>query len=617
MRVIIHDPDYQDVTRHDSETSKKWLEFNDCVEVISVELPSSICLNSPLTLDSEVIQKLEYIESQVKERNLFAAGWISYEASSAFDASLVTSATLFPLLKFGLFSKSTPYESLEQIKGFDDDGVISSMHSDVLEWDLNTSYEQYKSAIDEIKQQIRAGNTYQVNYTLRQYADLNLSPEFLFKTFAKNALYGAFIDDGQHAICSASPELFFRKRHDCISAKPMKGTDKRGLSSAQDNRIRDDLKSSEKNRAENLMIVDMIRNDLSKVAEKGTVKVPALFDVERYPTVWQMTSTVEATTSASLVEIFKSLFPCASITGAPKSSTMKIIHQLEKTPRKVYCGAIGYIAKNIYGTCDAMFNVPIRTALIDLKYDQAEYGVGGGIIWESEAKSEYDECLIKSQILKTGHQNSFEIFETLLWEYDGQAENSAYFLLDYHLQRMSNSSQYFQYPFDENSLREKLQKKEEEFSQLKLNQRVRVVLFANGDVDIQNTALPIEQDVDVKNVKIIENSVTSDCLWLYHKTTNRDVYDDVKKQYSDFFDVILVNEHGCLTESTIANVIYKLDNVWYTPPVSDGLLSGTLRQQQLDSGELFERSLHISDLDRVDDLALINSVRRKISISVY
>ena len=255
--------------------------------------------------------------------------------------------------------------------------------------------------------------------------------------------YAACINLDHHIICSASPELFFKLDDETITSRPMKGTVKRGRTTQEDKEQMDWLRHSVKNRAENVMIVDMLRNDLGRIAEIGSVHVPELFTIEKYPTLFQMTSTVQARTKASLTEIFSALFPCASITGAPKVSTMTIISELETTPRKIYTGSIGYISPNR----KAQFNVAIRTALIDRENKIAEYGVGGGIVWDSTSADEYSEALLKARVLmERSHSTGFSLFETMLWT------RMMVTLLEKHIARMADSAEYFDFPFSTNKL---------------------------------------------------------------------------------------------------------------------------------------------------------------------
>jgi len=385
-----------------------WLVFTDPVDVLRTRNPE------------EVLAILAETERRVNEENLFAAGFLCYEAASGFDSAYVTrESNHLPLICFGLFSNVRRCEALNRHNG-------ESKNSS--SWQMASSRSSYIEKLLAIKRQIELGNTYQVNYTVRQFARNITEPWELFLRTAADAPYAAYVECEDHAIVSASPELFFRLNDRQLISKPMKGTAMRGLTSAGDLAMRQELYESRKNRAENVMITDMVRNDMGRIANPGSVQAPTLFEIEKYPTVWQMTSTVLAETDAAVSEIFQALFPCASITGAPKISSMKLIAELEDTPRGIYTGAIGYMGPNR----QAQFSVAIRTALIDEKTHAAVYGVGGGIVWDSDPDEEYRECLTKAKILNsTNSAEDFELLETLLL-----VPESGFFLLDEHLERM-------------------------------------------------------------------------------------------------------------------------------------------------------------------------------------
>ena len=347
--------------------SGRWLQFSHPREIVSA---ASL---------GDVMPALRRVEDAVARRGLYAAGFISYEAAPAFDMALtVRDCGGFPLLWFGLY---------DGVREVDLPVPAAGLELGKTNWQASVGYAEFEAKVKCIKDLIRRGDTYQVNYTYRLGAVMDLNPWdfFLQLVAAQEAPYGAFVDTGEWVIGSASPELFFQLDGDHIVCRPMKGTAARGLTQAQDQAQAEALRASEKEQAENVMIVDMVRHDLGRVAETGSVTVPHLFAVEKYPTVWQMTSTIEAMTSASLSDIFHALFPPASITGAPKVKTMEIIAQLEPSPRRIYTGAIGFIAPGRR----AQFNVAIRTLLVDRKTGQAEYSVGGGITWGSQPEAEW------------------------------------------------------------------------------------------------------------------------------------------------------------------------------------------------------------------------------------
>ena len=366
------------------------------------ERPLEVVVASEL---DDVLPALERIESECGRHHRYAAGFVSYEAAPAFDKSLTTQhPDGFPLLWFGIYETAVE-RTLEELRS--EEGAVSDER-----WQPSISAEQYARVFSELQELIRAGDTYQVNYTYRIRTHLQSSPFALFLRLAgtQTPPFGAYIHTGEWAICSASPELFFHRTGDRIESRPMKGTAARGLWFEQDIENAKRLLESDKERSENVMIVDMVRNDLGRVARQGSVRVTNLFDVERYPAVLQLTSTVAAETDASLVDVMRALFPAASITGAPKARTMEIIAGVECSPRRIYTGTIGFVEPG----GRSQFNVSIRTVLVNVATGDAEYGVGGGIVSDSNLDEEWNESQIKSRALAAGPP-SFDLLETLLW----------------------------------------------------------------------------------------------------------------------------------------------------------------------------------------------------------
>lgn len=551
----------------------EWLRFSEPVEVLTARTPD------------EVLRCLERIETS----GLWAAGFISYEAAEAFDSALKAHAPGgLPLLQFGLF------KNVEQAS------LPAHVQADyqLSEWTPSVPRGEYTEAIAKIKNHIAEGDTYQVNYTFRLNADFSGLPFAFFcdLTDAQQGGFGAFIETDEFAICSASPELFFELQDGVITSRPMKGTKSRALTTKADRAAAETLKSSVKDRAENIMIVDMIRNDIGRIAVPGRVETVSRFDIEKYPTVWQMTSTVRGELAqrhkgTKIAEVMKALFPCASITGAPKAKTMEIIRNLEKSPRGVYTGAIGFIAPD--GT--AQFNVAIRTAVIQA--GKAEYGIGGGIVWDSNPEQEYQEALSKAAIL-TKKLPPFQLLETMLYE------NGEIFLLERHLKRLAESAEYFGFHLDVCAVRECLCA-----LSFKMPMRIRLLLDKDGKFEIQK--FEMKRDVNVEPVLAVANApADSDDVFLYHKTTNRAVYEKAKADFPEADDVLLFNERGEVTESAIANVVIELDGRKVTPPVSCGLLAGTFRDELLERGEIEEGVVTLDDLKRASAVWLVNSVRK-------
>ena len=517
---------------------------------------------------------------------------LSYESAPAFDPAIKTHPpTDFPLMWFGIYDK--PQET-----------VIPSAPAApaLINWQPSISQQTYRSHIEKIKTLIRDGYTYQINYSFRLNADLHTDPYDLFTQIinAQKANYGAFVKLADWIICCASPESFFETQGQRLISRPMKGTTPRALSFLDDVQCASDLRRSEKNQAENVMIVDMVRNDMSRIAQTGSVRVDSLFDIEKYPTLWQMTSTVSCITPASITDTLKAMFPAASITGAPKVRTTELITELEDYPRNIYTGSIGFIAPG-----RTQFNVAIRTVLLDRKTNIAEYGVGGGIVWDSVDHTEFDECYTKAKVLTHIHP-PFDLLETMLWN-----PTDGYFLLDRHLQRLANSAAYFAYPFDIGALQNQLLKLSGRFESA---QKIRVLLSQNGHITVENANFA--QPVTPPRICLAKTPVDSTDLFLYHKTTNRSTYQQKLGECPGFDDVVLYNEKGEVTESTIANVLIEKNNELLTPPLSCGLLVGTYREFLLEQKKIKESPITINDTYNSNGFFLINSVRKMYPVTL-
>jgi len=560
-------------------SASRWLSFRNPYKIIEA------------AKIEDVVPALDYIEDQLAEGGRYAAGFISYEASGAFDPALCTKQPgNFPLLWFGLYPP--PVET----KLPDPDFQSYSMGDRI----PTVTRDEYNQAISRIKHHIHSGDTYQVNYTFQLKLPFSGDPWNLFLAMvrAQSPGYAAWIDAGRYAICSASPELFFRLEGDRLICKPMKGTVKRGRTLGEDKDLSVWLQKSEKNRAENLMIVDMIRNDLGRIAVPGSVQVEKLFEVERHPTLWQMTSTVHADSRKSLSEILSALFPCASITGAPKIRTARIIADLEKAPRNLYTGCIGFLGPD----SSAQFNVAIRTAVVDRHAGTAEYGTGGGIVWDSVSGDEYTEAILKSRVLSE-QRPDFSLLETLLW-----TPEEGYFLKDYHLRRLSDSASYFGYKIAIDNIDKALGEKASAFRMEPY--RVRLTADRDGTVNLDSSPLGIGGFADRVRVGLARDPVNSRDIFLYHKTTCRNVYDEALRLRPECEDILLWNEKSELTESSIANIVLEIDGKLVTPPVASGLLAGVFREWLIDKGTILERVLSVHDLKRASTIYLVNSVRK-------
>jgi len=571
--VVIHDAAQQ-----------CWLHFRNPRRIISAHRVE------------EVLPALNAIEKTVNKDGLYAAGFIAYEAAPAFDPALVVNRNgSFPLIWFGIYSQPEQIRFPAARKCCSDQSLGQS-----LTWIPSLTRDAYQDAIAKIKKNIEEGDTYQVNFTYRLTSPFIGDPweYFIELVKAQNTRYGAFVNTEEWSICSVSPELFFHLDGNKLSSRPMKGTVSRGMTLRYDIKQAQWLHHSEKNRAENIMIVDMVRNDMGRIARTGSVQVSSLYDIEKYPTLWQMTSTVTAETKAGLSEILKALFPPASITGAPKPRTMQIIAELETSPRRIYTGSIGFISPDR----KAQFNVAIRTILVDKIKGQAEYGVGGGIVWDSTETIEFEECQTKAKIL-TERSPDFSLLETILW-----TPENGYYLLQQHLARLKDSAIYFSFSADIDAIRDKLFSLARAFPHTA--HKVRLLVAKNGHITCKPEVLRHSTAAHIQRVCLAQSPIDSSNLFLYHKTTNRRVYDQALAACPGYDDVILWNEKGEVTESCIANIVVELDGELYTPPVQSGLLAGTFRAWLIKQNKVKEKVISLKDLARSSHVYLINSVRK-------
>ncbi|WP_248321247.1 MULTISPECIES: aminodeoxychorismate synthase component I [unclassified Caballeronia] len=461
--------------------------------------------------------------------------------------------------------------------------------------------DEFDHAIAAIKHALEEGESYQVNYTFRLNFDVFGSPLALYRRLRERqpVRYGALIalPDGR-AVVSCSPELFVEKHGDVLRAKPMKGTAPRDSDPAA-------LRCDPKNRAENVMIVDLLRNDLSRVAATGSVHVPALFSVEPYASVWQMTSTVEARVSpdTSFAAIVRALFPCGSITGAPKYRTMQLIDQIESTPRGLYTGAIGWLDQR----GDFCLSVAIRTLVIDADQKRGVLGIGAGIVLDSIAESEYEECLLKARFL-TGADPGFELFETT---YATRDEGVRHY--SRHVARLEASAAYLGFPFDKRALDAQVAQQCASFEAGK-PYRLRIALGKSGRLALTSAPLaPLSSDtvgVLLAADRGFAPQSSADVL-LRHKTTRRADYDRAWKaaEAEGAFDMLFTNERGELTEGGRSSVFVKLDGKWWTPPLSAGVLPGVMRAVLMEELGASERTLTVRDIDRAEGLLLSNALR--------
>lgn len=482
----------------------------------------------------------------------------------------------------------------------------------------NVDQAQFTAAIDRIRDYIAAGDTYQVNYTYRLRFDAFGSIFGLYERLrARQPVpYGALValDDGT-AVLSLSPELFVRHADGELTARPMKGTAPAaaGNDEAENAKRAAALAADTKNRAENLMIVDLLRNDIGRIAQTGTVEVPALFEVRRYSSVLQMTSTVRARLrdDVDMAAIFSALYPCGSITGAPKRRTMEIIAELEPAPRGLYTGAIGWFQPSDHGVGEFCMSVPIRTLALQAPLDgmpggvrRGEMGVGAGIVYDSEAADEFAECQLKARFL-TGLANDFELFETMYATREHGARN-----LERHLQRLSASARYFGFAYNDSAARA--------YVAMACNMmapatptRLRLALNQAGAFAVQQGVLaPLAEPV---RVLLSGDAIDSGALFLRHKTNLRARYDAAWRaaEAQGAFDMLFFNQRGELAEGGRSSVFVKLEGRWYTPPLASGLLPGVMRAAMLDdpAWNAAERVISREMLAQAEDIVVCNALR--------
>jgi para-aminobenzoate synthetase/4-amino-4-deoxychorismate lyase len=547
----------------------------------------------------EVLPVLRAAERAAIEGS-WIGGYVSYEAAPGLDSVLPAQRwpvghplAGLPLAWFAAFAR-------HRVLARSLDTTANLELAPEAGWRLDRDASWHARAVTSTQDAIAAGEYYQLNLTTRLIGSVP-DPAALYRELAsaQSGRYHALLDTGDHTIVSASPELFFATEADHVTTRPMKGTASRGRWSADDEAHAAALRADVKERAENVMITDLLRNDLSRIAEVGSVQVPELFTAERYPTVWQLTSSVSARLRAEigLAELFAALFPSGSVTGAPKLAAMRAIAELEGRPRGVYCGAVGYLRPaDQPGRPSARFSVAIRTATVRDGY--AEYGTGGGITASSRADAEWAELLAKSQVLHRPEQPA-ELFETLRYEPPNTLVNVAG-----HLTRLTSSANYWGFPASELSRAPAAMLDACEGQRHPA--RVRLVLRRSGTVEVAVAPMPGPLGRPVR-LALAREPVRSDDALLFHKHGDRSRYDRFRR--AGFDDVILWNERGEATEVTIANLAVRLAGRWYTPPLDCGLLPGVERARRVEAGELAERVITVDELAQAEDLSVVNSLR--------
>lgn len=571
---------------------------------------SYLFLNPVRVISTDTLDKIAQVFFQMEEalaNGFHVAGFFSYECGYHFEqfAGARPRSQELPLAWLGVYKRPLIFDHAQgRFQGADpiqplersrqkNTGPISDRVA------LGITHDVYCASILKIKEYIAAGDTYQVNFTDQVSLHTQCPASVVFESLLKHqsVAYGAWMNVAGHHMLSFSPELFFRIDGRKIVTRPMKGTMPRGFDSNEDSQAALRLQNDEKNRSEHVMIVDMLRNDLGRICTMGSVQVEDLFSVERYETLLQMTSTVSGTLRPGIryYDIFRSMFPSGSVTGAPKIRTMQIIRELERNSRGVYTGAIGYIS--LHGP--SVFNVAIRT--LDMKDGSVRMGVGGGIVADSDPDDEHRECLLKAAFLTRTHHD-FQLIETMLWEKD-------FCFLSTHLDRLESSASYFDFAFDRKAVLSQLDEVSRAFA-VGGRYRVRLLLGPSGDVTVDSSAFRVERSIG--HVKLSPECTSSTDVFLRHKTTWREMYD---RQYAEaradgFDEVLFTNEKGEVTEGAINNLFIEQAGKLLTPPLTSGVLPGIFRRHLLETCATAEESiLTVENLKTADAVFLCNSVR--------
>ena len=520
-----------------------------------------------------------------QEQGFYAVGYVSYEAAPAFEKKFAVHPA--PLMgEYLLYF--TIHEEVETLP-FPEDYEAVDLPAN---WKEEVEAPAYQEAIKTIHHHIRQGDTYQVNYTVQLSQELKSDPLAIYNRLVveQKAHYNAFIQHDDVSILSISPELFFEQDDRLLTTRPMKGTTHRGLTNQEDLQEAAWLEADPKNRAENMMIVDLLRNDMNRISEIGSEQVTHLCQVEQYSTVWQMTSTIESRLrpEVDLVQAFQALFPCGSITGAPKISTMEIIQNTELAPRGVYCGTIGILLPK----GKRIFNVAIRT--LQMQGTKAIYGVGGGITWDSKWEGEYQETKQKSAVLYR-QEPRFELLTT------GRIHQGELTFLEQHLTRLREASRYFAYPFNEPKLLNKLQ---EQLAHVdpSLDYRCRIALQRNGTIQLTITELT-DLPASYLQAQLTEQKLDLATPFTYFKTSQRDHLGQ-----SDHEQIFHLPD-GSLLETTIGNLVLEIEGQLYTPLAHLPLLDGIYRRHLLETQQVEEKLLTLNDLIDADRIYACNALR--------
>ena len=564
-------------------------------------------------------QFFEELELLVRS-GLFVAGFITYELGYTFLGLNNTASLPYPLAWFGVYEQVYKFNHVTN-----EASTLPRVYADtigaasVTSANFGLNEHTYVTRIHELQAYLRAGDSYQMNFTDAFNITAHGNLLALYKQLKQKqpVPYGAYLNTDDVQVACLSPELFFKLSNGTLTAQPMKGTLKRGRTLKEDQQQHKALQQDEKNRAENVMIVDLLRNDLGKISQTGSVHVPDLFTTHAYPNLLQMTSTITSTLTPNtpLPTLIQSLFPCGSITGAPKKRSTQLLQQLESRPRGVYTGSIGYISPNKTHGFDAHFNVAIRTLTQPNHTKTIHFGSGSGVTIESNASNEYEECLLKARFLTQPHQ-PFQLFETLKYK-------NRYQHLNDHLKRLHTSAQYFNYPLDLTHARTLLQRTATTLTP-DTPYRIKLTLHHDGTLTIESTRFTPTQPTTPLQVALSTTRTNSQDPFLFHKTTQRTLYNKASHYATrhNLADILFFNEHNELTEGAISNILIQKNQQLLTPELECGLLPGIKRERLLKQGtykglRVREARLTQDDVRTADAIFLCSSLRgvRKVTIT--
>lgn len=553
-------------------------------------------------LKAETVEAIDPVFEKLSayhQQGYYLAGYCAYELGYALEPKLgplMPKDRQTPLLMFGVFER--PQNDMPLSMRY-------TTQRPELSLEPSWSEAHYLERFENVIRYIKAGDIYQVNLTFPVTGTYNGEAHSLYAHLRRRqpGHYGGIVKLDGPDIITFSPELFFKKEGDTLSMRPMKGTRPRSGIEAQDEQLITDMQAEPKSRAENLMIVDLLRNDLSRISTPGSVTVPELFSVETYPTLHQMISKVDSRLqpNMSFRDIFKSLFPCGSVTGAPKIRAMEIIRELETTPRNAYCGAVGYIDPD----GSACFNVGIRTLI--LTQGTLSYSIGSGIVLDSDGPDEYNECLLKADILTPPPP---VLIETFLWQAGKGFKN-----LDLHLARLKRSARILKYTFNNRKVRQRLNKT---IQAKTMDQRVRLTLDKSGAVSV--TVQKFEALNTPLTLAISKHALSNSVQNFDHKISTRDFYDGERERLNTQYgidEVLFMNTEGYLCEGSFTTLFIKRNGLLYTPPNSCGLLPGILRQSLILENTVIERAFKPEDILETDEIFVGNSMRGLMPTKLY